>query len=258
VLHGDLKKYAQKERSLRYYKTLSLIASIMARYTVDKKVGGQNLLQTAASAINAYGIMTFKSAEAVSEVKQEMDSFASKVEKIEKDKTEVIVEKEDIKRQKEITKDVPIYGNLTTTQQVVIKKPKTVEKKGWFFTTTEIVMEDVVETLTNTHRDVIDYKKEVIDVVEEVVGQTEKFVGHKYQPGGYPAIQLLLGLGLGIEIYCENQQNGSKNWSACLEQGGLIAERKLAPYKSQIEQLASASDGERKLIQIVEQALLTK
>jgi len=256
VLHKDLKKYAQQERRGRYYRTLSLIASIMARYTVDKKVGGQSLLQTATSAIEAYGIRTFKSAEAVSEVNPEMDSVASKVENIVKDKTEEITEKEDIIKPKEITENVPIYGNVTTTKQVVVKKPKVVKKKGWVFSKEEIVMEEEVVTLTNTQRDIIDYKKEVIGMVDEVIGQSEKFVGHKYQPGGYPAIKLLLGLGEGIQFYCDNQQKNSQSWLACLEQGELMVERKLSPYKSQIEQLVNADDGEQKLIQVLEQALL--
>ncbi len=253
VLQDDLKKYAEKERQQRYYRTLSLISAVLSRRTVDKKVDGRSLLQTAGSAINIYGIMTFKTAEALSEVNIDI---SDKVEGIEKEKTKQKVIKEDITQTKEIKEQRAVYGEIKETKQVVVPKMKEREVTGWFGRKRkELYQDNEVETLTSTTYGIKDYKDVVVGTINEVIGQTEKFVGTEYEKGGYSAIQFLLSLGLGLEIFCNNQ-NESAQWSACFEQGQILAERKLESVKPQIEQLIESSTGEKELIKILEGILL--
>jgi hypothetical protein len=116
-------------------------------------------------------------------------------------------------------------------------------------TTTEWVQ----ETKTKLETRVVGYEEEVVDTVQVVVAQVDKVVGTKHLAGGYPAIKFLLGLGLGIPNYCSN---ANAAWSLSVQQGELLAERKLMPYKSRIEQLVDDPHGEEKLIQILENALI--
>ncbi|WP_027255277.1 GTPase [Planktothrix agardhii] len=253
VLQDDLKKYAEKERQQRYYRTLSLISAVLSRRTVDKKVDGRSLLQTAGSAINIYGIMTFKTAEALSEVNIDI---SDKVEGIEKEKTKQKVIKEDITQEQEIKEQRAVYGEIKETKDVVVSKMKIEEVTGWFGRKgKKFYQTNEVETLESTTHGIKDYKDVVVGTINKVIGQTEKFVGTEYEKGGYSAIQFLLSLGLGLEIFCNNQ-NESAQWSACFEQGQILAERKLESVKPQIEQLIESSTGEKELIKILEGILL--
>jgi len=107
VLKDDLKQHAEKEHVNRYYRTLCLIAGRLARYTSDKKLDGQNLYQAAASAISSYGVMTFKGADAVTEIKTQLDSIAEQVEQVEKSRQEDITKTENVMGEKDITHVVP-------------------------------------------------------------------------------------------------------------------------------------------------------
>jgi predicted GTPase len=113
VLRDELKQYAEQERINRYYRTLSLIAGRLAGFKVDKKLEGQSLLQAAASAITAYGVMTFKNADAVAEIKEQVDSISEQVEQVEKAKTKDITAKEDVMGTKDITRIVPKFEEVT-------------------------------------------------------------------------------------------------------------------------------------------------
>jgi hypothetical protein len=258
VLQDDLKKYAEKERQQRYYRTLSLISAVLSRRTVDKKVDGRSLLQTAGSAINIYGIMTFKTAEALSEVNIDI---SDKVEGIEKEKTKQKVIKEDITQKKEIKEQRAVMGEIEEIQTVVIAQmvERDVDDYFLFWKTgkshKELYQQNNPVPLTTKTWGVKDYKDVVVGTINEVIGQTEKFVGTEYEKGGYSAIQFLLSLGLGLEIFCNNQ-NESAQWSACFEQGQILAERKLESVKPQIEQLIESSTGEKELIKILEGILL--
>lgn len=107
VLKDDLKQYAQKERENRYYKTLSLISGRLTRYTVDKNIDGQSLLQSAASAICAYGVMTFKSLDAIEDIKAQFDSVVEQVEQVQGARREDITTKENVMGTKDITRIKP-------------------------------------------------------------------------------------------------------------------------------------------------------
>ena len=316
-MKDDLKQYAQKERENRYYKTLSLISGRLTRYTVDKKIEGQSLLQSAASAICAYGVMTFKSLDAIAEIKTEFDSVVDQVEQVEGARREDITTKENVMGTKDITRikpkeeqvevkytdwrpeqttdtieeeiDVPVSRtkNLKKTLLVPGKVQVTKERSGWgkFWTSEDTYTEEedgyvertvneqvevvesesrtvkknvtrtewVQETKTKFETRVVGYEEEMIDTVQVVVAQVDKVVGTNHLAGGYPAIKFLLGLGLGIQNYCSD---ANASWLTSIQQGELLAERKLTIYKSRIEQLVDNPHGEKKLIQILENTLI--
>jgi len=130
VLKDELKQHAEKEQVNRYYRTLSLIAGRLARYTSDKKLEGQNLFQVAASAISTYGAMTFKGTDAVDDLKAQMDALVKEVERVEKSRQEDITEKENIMGEKEITETAPKIEQVTvtdTTYRPVTKREKVTE-----------------------------------------------------------------------------------------------------------------------------------
>jgi hypothetical protein len=60
VLDGDLKKFAQRERSCRYHDTVNRIAARLALHTVGKKTCDQDLINAAAAGICLYGALTFE------------------------------------------------------------------------------------------------------------------------------------------------------------------------------------------------------
>ena len=90
-------------------------------------------------------------------------------------------------------------------------------------------------------------------IEQTIVGYEEQVVGTEFLSGGYPAIQLLLGIGLGVQSFCSNS---SADWQTSLEKGQITAERNLFPCKSKIEELVENPDGENKLIEILEAALI--
>jgi hypothetical protein len=118
----------------------------------------------------------------------------------------------------------------------------------------ETYIDYVEKTIERVETRIVDYEEEVIGTVQVVVAQIDKVVGTEYLTGGYSAIQLLLGIGLGVQSYCSHQ-NHSPNFSACIKQGRLEAELCLAPFKSKIEQLVDNPKGERELIQREQQLI---
>ncbi|MGB3466491.1 MAG: GTPase [Cyclobacteriaceae bacterium] len=312
ALRAELKQYAEKERTKRYYRTLSLIAGRLSRYTVDKKLEGQNLLQAAASAISAYGVMTFKNADDLAEIRDQIDVITEQVEQVERAQQKDITEKENVMDKKDITRVKPkteqvevedvtwrpetrtdtveeeVYVPVTKTKSLkktVLVPGKIKEKKersewGKFWTGEDYYTEEtdgyvektvneevlftesdkktvkrniekvewVKETKKRLETKITGYEEEIVDTVEVVVAQVDKVVGTEYLSGGYPAIKLLLGLGLGVQSYCTNQTS--------IQQGELMAERKLAPFKSKIEELVNDSEGEQELVEILERALV--
>lgn len=343
VLKDELKQYAEKERSNRYYRNLSLIAGRLSRYTVDKKIAGQSLLSAAASAISTYGVMTFKGIETVADLRNKIDDVVQQAEQIEKDRkedifeTEVVMGTQEIKEvkpvyedqevehttwepqevKKTITEDIPVTKTGTTTlkstQWVQEKVKREVKYRGFakdgfkditrteykkdsegnylkdlignwikdeeFYeieesvpveketrqevltTSTELrkITKDIIETqmVATVHKKIeqviVGYEEHVVGEVNVAVGETEKFVGTKYLSGGYPAIQLLLGIGLGVQNNCRST---AADWQVSLETGKMIAERMLLPYKSKIEQLVENPEGENELVKILETALI--
>jgi len=318
VLKDDLKQYAEKEHVDRYYRTLSLIAGRLAMHTVDKKLEGQNLFMAAASAISVYGVMTFKGADAITEIKAQMDAVVEQVEQVEKSQQKAITQTENVMGKKDITRVVPKTKEVETeyedshiemrtetvnetvfvpeavkeqreTQQLVeVEKTRTRERHKWsparlFGSTTydedyidhetrtlthdemvikqvektvsreQLVPEVVKETKKKVETRIVGYEEEIVDTVEVVVAQIDKVVGTEYLKGGYPAIEFLVELGLGVEHF---SKNSSPDWSISMQHGKLLAEQKLLKLKSKIEQLVNEPSGEPELIQLLEKALV--
>lgn len=317
VLQADLKQYAERERIRRYYQNLSLISGRLARYTVDKKIDGQSLFQAAASAICAYGVMTFKSMDAIAEIKAQFDSVVEQVEQVEQGRREDITTKENVMGEKEITRIkpkeeqvevgytewrpeqttdtieeevyVPVSKTKNLKKEVLVPGKVEVTKKSGFFRKiftgkdsytkeedgyvkrtvdeeVQVVEHEIKTVKKNVTRTewvqeskkkletrVVGYEEEVVGTVQVVVGQVDKVVGTRYLAGGYPAIEFLVSLGLGVQHYCD-RTNGV--WTDSIQQGQLLAERKLVRDKSSIEKLVNDPQGEEKLIQILERALI--
>ncbi|VEP15849.1 conserved hypothetical protein [Hyella patelloides LEGE 07179] len=131
VLRDDLKQYAEKERVKRYYQTLCLISARLARYEVNRKIEGQNIFQAAASAICAYGVMTFKSLDAMADIKPVFDSVFGQLEKMEAARCEDITIKEDVMGTKDITRIKPKEEEVEVEFKEFIPKEvtETVKKK---------------------------------------------------------------------------------------------------------------------------------
>ncbi|BBC25586.1 hypothetical protein [Pseudanabaena sp. ABRG5-3] len=252
VIKDDLKKYAQKQRQENYYHNLAIISGLLSRTTVKDFDGRSSLLHTTASALMFYGMRTFKSAEALD---IDSSSINQEADKIKQQKAQEKFKYTNIERDKEIKKDVPVYGEIKTSKQVVVPKMKERKTRGFLWIPkTELYEDNEVVTLTDTSYGVVDYKSEVIDTVKEVIGQSKESIGYEYNKGGYEAISFLLSIGLAVELFSDAENISSFN--GCIEQAKLIVERKLQPIKSKIEQLVNSDTGEKNLIVLLDQMLL--
>lgn len=270
VLRNDLKQFAEQERSLRYMQTLIKIASRLATRKVDSKAGNQDLLQVAASAISTYGVKTFKNQEDIAQINTELNTVVENIlQEVINERSQDITVTEHIKGKKDLTREVPEFVKEKIIEYIEVNEtriePLSKFKKmvnlvtgflgiTWF--DTKIVNETVKKPIERLEERCVGYKKEVIDTVEVVVGQVEKIVGKEYFSGGYPVIKFLLGLGLGIQTYC-NQPN--RTLQVCLEEAEAMLERKLFPIKARIEQLVereAGSKAEQELIQILNKDLV--
>lgn len=130
VLQQDFKERAKKEQQNRYYQNLSVIAAVLSKYQVDKKIDGRSLLNTAAEGIKLYGFFTFKNADALSQV--DTSGVSSKVEEMEQDKTKPQIEKKDKYETAPKTEKREKYENVTKTRDVLAEVPEVIETKGWF------------------------------------------------------------------------------------------------------------------------------
>lgn len=133
VLQDELKEFAVKERLNRYYRTLSLIAARLSRVKIDQAVDGFNLFQTAASAICAYGAMTFKSPEAVGDIMTQFETITQEIEETQQLRQKLITEKHDIKVMKDITQIVPETKeeDIVTTKYRPVTNTKPIEETIW-------------------------------------------------------------------------------------------------------------------------------
>ncbi|OAD23948.1 hypothetical protein THIOM_000204 [Candidatus Thiomargarita nelsonii] len=135
---------------------------------------------------------------------------------------------------------------LTHDEMVIKQIEKTVSRE-------QLVPEVVKETKNKVETRIVGYEEEVVGTVEVVVAQIDKVVGTEYLKGGYPAIEFLVELGLGVEHF---SKNSSPDWSISMQHGKLLAEQKLLKLKSKIEQLVNEPSGEPELIQLLEKALV--
>ena len=112
VLRDDLKQHAEKEHVNRYYRTLSIIAGRLVSHTGDKKLEGQNMFQAATFAIITHGFMTFNNADAIVEIKKQMDAVIERVKKVENEQSQNITEHHRKRRYTRKTRCQGKSGNL--------------------------------------------------------------------------------------------------------------------------------------------------
>jgi translation elongation factor EF-1beta len=122
------------------------------------------------------------------------------------------------------------------------------------------ITEEYVEirTVPKMEKVVVQYgdgKKELQTVVgyEEEVVVAHVMVGTEYLKGGYPAIEFFIGLGLGVQHFCNDN---SPDLSISMSHGNLLVEQKLLKLKAKIEQLVDEASGEPELIKLLEKALV--
>jgi hypothetical protein len=131
-------------------------------------------------------------------------------------------------------------------EPVIISKPQEIERY-------ETTIDWVEEKKDRVEDRIVGFDTKVVEIVQVVVGQVDKVVGTKYLKGGYPLIEFIVGLGLGVQHFCYAD---SPDLSISMQQGNLLVEQKLSKLKSKIEQLVEEPDGEPELIQLLENALV--
>jgi hypothetical protein len=334
VLQNELKTFAQQERSRRYRQALISIASRLATYTVDQKLGDRDLLNEACMAVADYGIQIFREEDARLEAQQELNEMINRLAQDAKisreeaqtilvdsinirgqevEKSEFIPDVQDVEVQQQVVDYVEgqeskqqivdgkrstgrivggtaagaaaglgaftvsimsfaaagltvatggigaplaaaVLGGAATGAAIGAKKPKQQ------ITVTEDVMKPVVKTITTTEKKFVgmkEVKKTVIEKVPEVI-QVEQEVGKKYLQGGYPVVENILAIGLGIEN-ANPQQDLQVHFQAIVEQGRQQVRAILNQAQEQINSLAVNSNpqyAEKEIAKILERILL--
>ncbi|MEZ2233866.1 hypothetical protein [Microcoleus sp.] len=127
-------------------------------------------------------------------------------------------------------------------------------------TVTEDVIKPLVKTITTTEKRLVgmkEVKKKVVKQVQELF-EKEKVVGQKYLQGGYPVVENLLAIGLGIEK-ANPQLDLQANFQAIVNNGRQEVKATFQSYAEQINNLAinqNARYAEEQIVNILEGALL--
>ena len=131
VLRGELKEAARKERSRRYRQILIYIASRLATYPVDMKIGkgifedGKGILEEAYAAVCDYGIRTFIEEDAYLESSRNLyemiDAFASKTKISREEAIKILVSEVEEREvtQSEIVGYAPKYEDVPVSEQYI-------------------------------------------------------------------------------------------------------------------------------------------
>lgn len=239
VLDGDLKQEARGERGLNYRRTVHRIAARLALNTVDKDLGGRNLIAIAASGISQFGVLTFEAEAAATALRGELAELAEReADSVREQRTETLFsEKPEIKKRdievneprfeteivekarkhkvsrqvEEVTgkglwEVVKGYGRAAYDEYIDgVETPGGWLKKGRDNSvnrTTKTVEDEFEIMVPEARQKLAGYVKRVVATVDEVVGTTVREVGKKPHEGGLPAIELLLSVGAGVEAYC--------------------------------------------------------
>ncbi|MBE9224107.1 GTPase domain-containing protein [Phormidium sp. LEGE 05292] len=310
ALQDELKAIAKKERSRRYRQALIYIASRLATYKVDEKLGQQGILEEAYAAICDYAIRIFREEDARAAAERELyemvDSFATEAKLSREEAIKILVPdvvEEDV-TQPEIVGYTPKYKTVDIEEEVPDYREVTEKVKRSAIARAGLgVVEGVARTITSPisgiqklfgvektigdkiHKEIDRdaYRNENVikaatrkikkteermigmeavrqDVTRKVqkVVQKEKEVGKNYLQGGYPVVENLLAIGLGIE-------NADPAWDLQNDFESIVeAEREqvkamLTNQKDEINKLAVNSDprqAEVRIIWILEQALM--
>jgi predicted GTPase len=128
-------------------------------------------------------------------------------------------------------------------------------------TVTENVMKPAKNVVKRMQRDLVGFDEEKQEIVtgtyQAVVGQRENVVGKKAKQGGYPVVEDLLAIGLGLEL-ANPSIDLQKKFPTVVENGRKQVQAKLVRYKDQINQLAESGNpdkAEQEIIGILKRVL---
>ncbi|MDZ8082491.1 MAG: GTPase [Nostoc sp. DcaGUA01] len=324
VLRGELKEFAKKERSRRYRQALIYIASRLATYTVDIKIG-RGVVEEAYAAVCDYGIRIFREEEACFEITRDLyemvGNFAAEAKISREEAVKIIVS--DVE-EKEVTENVikgytPEYENVEVTYPVEV--PSEVETGGnvagriggafiggltglGAFTGGVVAVlaagatittgglaaplaasviggmvtggaiggrkrkkdatSEPMKFVTKMEQRLVGMKEQREEVTKKVpyIVQKEQEVGKKYLQGGYPVVENLLAIGLGIEN-AQPSQDLQADFEDIVQAGKDQVQAMLSRYKQEINQLAESSStpekaqqAEEQIIKILKQAVM--
>lgn len=324
VLRGELKEFAKKERSRRYRQALIYIASRLATYTVDIKIG-RGVVEEAYAAVCDYGIRIFREEEACFEITRDLyemvGNFAAEAKISREEAVKIIVS--DVE-EKEVTENVikgytPEYENVEVTYPVEV--PSEVETGGnvagriggafiggltglGAFTGGVVAVlaagatittgglaaplaasviggmvtggaiggrkrkkdatSEPMKFVTKMEQRLVGMKEQREEVTKKVpyIVQKEQEVGKKYLQGGYPVVENLLAIGLGIEN-AQPSQDLQADFEDIVQAGKDQVQAMLSHYKKEINQLAESSStpekaqqAEEQIIKILKQAVM--
>ncbi|MDJ0901486.1 MAG: pentapeptide repeat-containing protein [Xenococcus sp. MO_188.B8] len=258
ALGGKLKQIAQKELNRQFLNLVIRIACRIANYKVDQKVGEKELLREIALAISTYAVMVFGSADTADERKINKIIEADS-QKVKKKQTEKIIETRPEYKDKKVLIETKPRKPKKVREEVkkIVNKPGFMNKlkrgAGFLLGNEDWGKEVEIETITQK---IPRPPKKIYQTIKIVSGETTRVVGKEYLEGSYPVIKFLIRLGLGFQSYF-SAEDSSKSLKDCQKDAELVVERKLSPFKSEIEAEIKnkTPDTEQKLIQILEQAL---
>lgn len=128
-------------------------------------------------------------------------------------------------------------------------------------TVTEDVIKPVVKTITITERRLVgmkEIKKKVVEKVPDVIQEEQATGKINYLQGGYPVVENLLAIGLGIEN-ADPQLDLQANFKAIVEAGRQQVRATLLENQAQINSLVVSNDpkyAEQEIAKILETILL--
>lgn len=261
ILDSELKDIAQSIRTRRYREALIHIASRLATRKVDEAFGDKELLATVFAAICSYGMSVFKH-----DASADLSYFTSDLAEMAKESRKeniTVKEAEFGTRELKTTKQVIDVGEIEEKRDVVVQENVLGSKKRgnkfvqWLLGDKQALeTKSVTKTLTEKRIGIKGIREEEVSLgtVTEITGFVDKVVGVNYHKGGYPVVESLLSLGMGIEN--ASSVNVKAGINSVLETGKQVVEKKLAPYKSRIEQIIEKSRSSHKAEQEIAEILL--
>ena len=269
VLRSELKESAKKERSRRYRQALIYIASRLATYKVNTPIG-KGIIEEAYAAVCDYGIRIFKEEEiyltASRELDEMVDNFAAQTKISREEAIKIMVSDVEVLEQY-----IEEENGINQSKLATIGGASTGAVLATMFLGPLL---GPVSTIAGTvagaklgeiiERRFVSPEKEREDVIKKVpqVVEKEQEVGTRYLQGGYPVVENLLAIGLGIESV-----DPSQDLRNCFEDLVKAAQERvrtyISRYQDQINRLAESSDtpekakqAEIEIIKILEQTVI--
>lgn len=267
VLTDELKVYAERERKRRFLQVICRIATGLAlHYTVDQRVGNQELISVAAKGIAQYAVFTFKGTRETLHLRDELsDLIKSETLRIKDQRTERITTKEVVEKERKIERpvakktkvEVTEYQTLITQGTIFVEEEKRGLARVWADLTGGS-KKRIVQTKGDIHKlvpikrieeRIEGYEMEYVETVREVVGVTERVVSERPMEGGLPLIEFLIGLGLGVQATSAKSHQSLSTSVKDKQQWVQIA---LRPVAREIEDLIkSKTENENRILELL-------